>query len=105
MLDGLRKWNLITGFERNALQRRRPAGRHIDPVAAALFEFVRERNGVFERPATLDPIGRRIAYSNRLVGRNRATQDIDDCERKARAVFDRPAVFVVALISDRRQEL
>src|SRR6185437_333572 len=55
--------------------------------------------------AAIDPVDRRDADAERLVGRPRLAHRLEHFQRIAHALLDAAAVFVVALVGERRQEL
>ena len=56
------------------------------------------------REAVVVPIGGGDAHAHRLVLRPRGAHRFEHFEREAQAVFDAAAVFVGALVADRREE-
>src|SRR3984957_10377689 len=105
LLDRLRKRQLIAGRQWNFLQWRYPAGGDVDPVDAAFFQLLGKLDGLFEVPAALDPVGRRDLDADRLFRRKHRAHRIEHFERIPHPVLQRSAIFVGALVGDRRQEL
>src|ERR1700733_1258651 len=105
LLDRLRKRQLIAGRQWNFLQGRYPAGGDVDPVDAAFFQLLGKLDGLFEVPAALDPVGRRDLDAHRLFRRKHRAHGIEHFERITHPVLQGPAIFIGALVGDRRQEL
>src|ERR1700723_1618307 len=80
LLDRLRKRQLITRRQRNFLQRRYAAGRNIDPVDAAFFQFLGKLDGLLEIPATFHPVGRGDLDADRLLRREHRTHGVEHFE-------------------------
>ena len=104
-LDLLGERHLVARRERNLLLRVEPAAGDVHIVAAELLELLRQHHGFLGRPAAIDPVGRRYADAERFLLGPRRAHRLVDFERKADAVFGRVAVFVGALVRDRRHEL
>src|SRR3984885_5969776 len=105
LLDRLRKWQLIAWRQRNFLQRRDAAGGNVDPVDAAFFQFLGKLDGLFEIPAAFNPVGRGGLAADRLFRREYRTHGVEHFERITHPVLQGAAIFVRALVGDRRQKL
>src|SRR6185312_14481964 len=105
LLHALRQRYLVAGAERNLLQGRYAARGDVDPVDAALLQFLGKFDRLRQVPAALDPIGGGDADADRLLLREGFAHRIEDLERIAHAVLERAAIFVGALVRNRRQEL
>ena len=84
--------------------RRGLAGGDVDQVAAGLGEGARHRDRIVAGEAAVLPVGRRDAHRHRLVLRPGLAHGAEHLEREAQAVFQRAAVFVGALVGQRRDE-
>ena len=104
--DRLRERHLVAGAERNFLQRRNAARGRVDPVDAALFQFLREFDGLRQIPAALDPVGARTrAMPTGLSCGNAARTASNTSSGKRMRFCKRAAILIGALVGDRRQEL
>ncbi len=99
-----RQRQLIAFAERDLLLQGHAAARHGDEVAAARLQFARERARVVERPATVDPVGRRDAHTQRALARPLGAHRVEHLQREAHAVVQAAAMRVAALVAQRRQE-
>ena len=81
------------------------AGGGIDVIAAELLQLARERDGVLDRPAALDPVDGRDAHAERLALGPGLAHRLEDLERQAHAVLEAAAVGIGALVRQRREEL
>ncbi len=70
-----------------------------------LFQHLRQGNGLVEIPSARGPIGRRDTHQHRHVVGNHGTDGIDHLDHDADAVLERSAVFVLALVDQRIEEL
>ena len=87
-LDRLRERHLVAGAERNLLQRRDAARGRVDPVDAALLQFLREFDGLRAGPSRPRPSrSRRRAMPTGLSCRKRRAHRVEHFERKAHAVL------------------
>ena len=105
LLDGARQRHLIARADRNLLARRRGRRSRRGWRAAARLERLRERDRLLDVPAALDPVGAGDAHGDRPVGRKSSAHRIEHFEREAHAVLEAAAIFVVAPVRERRQEL
>src|ERR1700733_1438137 len=105
LLDRLRKRQLVAGRQWNFLQWRYPAGGGVDPVDAAFFQFLGKLDGLFEIPAAFNPVGRGDLDADRLFRREYRTHGVEHFERITHPVLQGAAIFVRALVGDRRQKL
>src|SRR5882757_5143914 len=98
--DRIGKRHLVARRSGYFLQRRNTARGDGDPVGAALFELGGISHGLFQIPATLDPIGGGQSHANRFVCWKRGPHDFKNFERIAHAVRERAAIFIRASIAD-----
>ena len=105
VFDPVRKRHLVARAELDGLLRRHPAAGHMDCRAAARLQRVRQGQGAFDVPAAGHPIGGRDARPHRQARREGLAHGLEHLERKTHAVGQAAAVFVVALVGDRREEL
>ena len=103
--DFFRERHVVAGRKRNLLARVYLSGGDVHEVATEFFQRLSEDNRFFRRPTAVDPIGRRHAHAERLVGWPNVTHRCEHLERIAHAVGRAAAIFVVALIGERREEL
>ena len=96
--------HLVAGAERDLLRRRVAAGGAVDEIDAERAEQRRERDGVVERPAALDPVAGRDAHRQRELGRPGRAHRLDDLEQEPRAPGEVAAVGVGAQVRERREE-
>ena len=66
------------------------------------FECQRDGHSIISRRAALRPVHRGDAHAHRLVRGPRAPAGVEDLQRKAQAVQERPAVLVLAQVRQRR---
>ncbi len=97
--------NLIAGAELDRLFRRDAAARHMRRRRAAFFERLRERDCLLDVPPAFDPIGSGKPYPHGFSRVHRLPHRVENFERKPHPVFEAAAVFVVAPVGERRQEL
>src|SRR3954447_7006496 len=93
------------GGGRELLERRDAAGGGIDPVDTARLQLLGELNRLRQIPAAVDPVGRRHPHADRLVVRGPRAARVVALQGEAHAFPERAAIFVGALVRDRRQEL
>ena len=105
LAHGFGERRVVAGRERDLLPRIDLAGRHVHVVAAKRLELVRERNRVLDGGAAVDPIDCRDADAHRLVGGPRLAHRLEHFERVAHPLLHAAAIFVRALVGERRQEL
>src|SRR5262252_4930646 len=96
---------LITGREWNFLSWVESPGGHVHVVHAASLEFLRQHDGLFRRPAAINPIRCRDSHPDGLLFRKYLTNRLEHFDRKTNAVLGRAAIFVGALVGNRRHEL
>ena len=65
----------------------------------------RELDRLLERPAALDPVGRRDADEDRKRGGPGLAQRPGHGQREAHAILEAPAELIVAMVGQRREEL
>ncbi len=96
--DCSRERHLITGTDRDLLRRCQSAAGNVNGIAASRFERLGEFDGLLDIPAIRRPIRSRDANAHWLFGRDRGADRIEHFERKAHAILERAAVFVMATI-------
>jgi hypothetical protein len=97
--------DLIARSELDCLRRRNSSGGYMDSSAAPALKSLRESNRSFDIPAAGNPVGRRNPDPDWLVCGKSVTDGIEYLEREAHSVFETAAVFVLALVRNRREEL
>jgi hypothetical protein len=103
--DAGRELDLVARAHRDLLQGRHAAARHVEELAAALFQLGGKGEALRQVPAALDPVGGRDAHAHHHLRRYRRADRIEHLQREAHAVLERAAVVVGALVGQRRQEL
>ena len=81
------------------------ARRDADRADAGGLEQAADRGGVLDLEAALGALGAADPVHDRVVGAAAGADRLDDLEREARAVLERPAVLVGAAVRERRDEL
>ena len=83
-------------------RRIRLTGGYVDQVASMRLEGPGELNRIFRRSSALDPVGCGDPDGHGPFFRPNGTASIEHFQRIAQTVFDRSAVFVTALVGERR---
>ena len=105
LLHGARQRHLIARAERDLLLCREPAAGHVDEVGAARLGCRGEGDALLDIPATLDPVRAGDAEADGIARRHHGPHRIEHREREAHPVLQRAAIFVLALVRERREEL
>ena len=77
------------------------AGGAVDEVAAACLEQLCRSDGIRRAEAAGHPVGERQAHRHGLVGRPQRAHGVENFEWITQAVFQRPAIFVLAPVGNR----
>ena len=103
--DGFREGRLIAGAEGNGRAEDIAAGGAVDEVDAAVAKESGEADGLREVPAAFGVVGDGDANEERALAGPDFADGGGDFEEEADAVVEAAAVFVTAMVTDRRQEL
>ena len=82
----------------------RLAGRDRDEIAAVSLEPARKLHGLLRRHAAVGPVGGRDLHRDRPGGGPHGAHGVEDGQRVAQAIVERPAVRVGARVGQRRDE-
>ena len=103
--DGFREGRLIAGAEGNGRAEDIAAGGAVDEVDTAVAEESGEADGLREIPAAFGVVGSGDADEERAFAGPGFADGRGDFEEEADAVVEGAAVFVTAMVTNRRQEL
>ncbi len=75
-----------------------PTNLDADGVGAGPFEQAGDLDRILERISALHQLGARMSHDDRIVVAARLLDGLNDFHAEAGAVFERAAVFVLALV-------
>ena len=74
-------------------------------IAACGLKLFTEFNGLRIIPTALNPVGCGNTHADRDIIRDRLAHRVENFQREAHAIFQRTAIFIFAVVAERRQEL